>query len=69
MRLYADYLTREYGSLDSDYVLSRHPDKTICPEPGVILADCPAMAPGKAVFAGEIGIIFWRNRIVTDLIH
>jgi len=36
MRLYADYLTREYGSLDSDYVLSRHPDNTYCPEPAVI---------------------------------
>ena len=35
-RLYADYLAREYGALDSDYVLSRHPDNTYCPEPGVI---------------------------------
>ena len=32
MRLYADYLIREYGSLDSDYVLSGHRDNTKSPE-------------------------------------
>ena len=36
IRLYADYLHGEYGDADSDYVLSRHPDNTYCPEPGVI---------------------------------
>jgi integrase/recombinase XerD len=28
VRLYADYLHGEYGDLDCDYVLSRHPDNT-----------------------------------------
>jgi hypothetical protein len=36
VRLYADYLHGEYGDLDCDYVLSRSPDNTYCPEPGVI---------------------------------
>ena len=36
IRLYADYLHEEYGGIDSDYVLSQHPDNTYCPEPGVI---------------------------------
>jgi integrase/recombinase XerD len=36
IRLYGDYVHREFGDLDSDYVLSRHPDNTYCPEPGVI---------------------------------
>ena len=36
MRLYADYLNREYGAVDSDYVLSGCRDNTYCPEPGVI---------------------------------
>ena len=36
IRLYADYLHGEYGDIDSDYVLSRCPDNTYCPEPGVI---------------------------------
>jgi len=29
-------LHEEYGAACSDYVLSRHPDNTNCPEPGVI---------------------------------
>jgi len=36
VRLWGDYLYEEYGDLDCDYVLSRHPDNTYCPEPGVI---------------------------------
>ena len=36
IRLYADYLHEEYGGIDSDYVLSRSPDNTYCPEPGII---------------------------------
>ena len=36
MRLYADYLNREFGAVDSDYVLSGLRDNTYCPEPGVI---------------------------------
>jgi hypothetical protein len=34
--LYVDYLFAEYGELDSDYVLSRHPDNTYCVDPAVI---------------------------------
>ncbi len=41
IRLYADYLHEENGSALSDYVLSRHPDNTYCPEPGVIWNLCP----------------------------
>jgi len=44
----------------SDYVLSRSPDKTNCPEPAVIQTSCPKTAPDKAVFAGEVRIISWR---------
>jgi hypothetical protein len=36
VRLYSEYVHAEYGELDSDYALSGRPDKTICPEPGVI---------------------------------
>ena len=36
MRLYADYLNREYGALDSDYVLSGRPDNTYCVDSAVI---------------------------------
>jgi len=35
-RLYADYLVREYGHLDSDYVLSGLRDNTYCPDSGII---------------------------------
>jgi hypothetical protein len=69
VRLYSEYMHAEYGDIDSDYVLSGCRDNTYCPEPGVIRTDCSATAPDKAVFASEVGIIFWRNPIVTDLIR
>ena len=36
VRLYSEYMHAEYGDLDCDYVLSRRPDNTYCPEHGVI---------------------------------
>jgi hypothetical protein len=36
VRLYSEYMHAEYGDIDSGYVLSRSPDNTYCPEPGVI---------------------------------
>lgn len=36
IRLYSEYMHVEYGPLDSDYVLSRYPDNTNCPDLAVI---------------------------------
>ncbi len=36
VRLYSEYMHVEYGDIDSDYVLSRCPDNTYCPESGII---------------------------------
>jgi integrase len=66
IRLYADYLHEEYGSALSDYVLSRRPDNTCCPEPGVIWIVCLECASGQPLFAGEARIIFWLYRIVIN---
>ena len=60
VRLCSAYMFEEYGECESDYVLSRSPDKTNCPEPAVIQTSCPKTAPDKAVFAGEVRIISWR---------
>jgi hypothetical protein len=38
VRLYSEYMHTEYGDIDSDYVLSRHPDNTSCPETAVMSA-------------------------------
>jgi len=38
MRLYADYLNREYGAVDSDFMLSGRPDNTYCAETAVMPA-------------------------------
>ena len=65
IRVWGDYLAAEYADLDSDYVLSRSPDNTNCPEPGVIQTSCPETASDRAVFAGEVRIISWPHRIVT----
>ncbi|HLQ54325.1 MAG TPA: hypothetical protein VK162_08635, partial [Streptosporangiaceae bacterium] len=48
IRLYGDYVHQEFGDLDSDYVLSRNPDNTYCPD----LAVMPA-AHGKRSCARE----------------
>jgi integrase/recombinase XerD len=66
IQLYADYLHEEHGSALSDYVLSRRPDNTCCPEPGVIWILCLECASGQPLFAGEVRIIFWLCRIVTN---
>ena len=66
IRLYADYLHEEYGGIDSDYVLSRRPDNTYCPEPGIIWTLCPECASDQPLFAGEVRIISWLYRIVIN---
>ena len=49
-----------------DFVLSRHPDNTYCPEPGVIWTLRPECASGQPLFAGEVRIIIWLYRIVVN---
>jgi hypothetical protein len=69
VRLYSEYMHVEYGGIDPDYVLSRSPDNTYCPEPGIIQTSCPETAPDRAVFASEVRIISWPYRIVTTKIQ
>ncbi len=47
------------AAASGDFVLSRHPDNTYCPEPGVIRTLSPEAALEQAFFAGEVRIIFW----------
>jgi hypothetical protein len=69
VRLWGDYLHEEYGDLDCDYVRSRRPDNTYCPEPGVIWTLCSECASDQPLFAGEIRIIFRLYRIVINRVR
>ena len=69
IRLYADYLHEEYGSIDSDYVLSRNPDNMYCPESGVIWTSRPESASDRPFFAGEVRIISWLYQIVINRVR
>ena len=54
------------AAADSDFALSRRPDKTYCPEPGVIWILCLECASGQPLFAGEVRIISSLYRIVIN---